>query len=80
MIATKILDVSQLLRVIGSALTAGIGVSLFFSLVIYGAVRAGEHRHQSRPVVAGAHVLLATLALAVCLAAIVFGVSVMLKK
>jgi hypothetical protein len=79
-LATKILDVSQLLRVIGSALAAGIGFSLVFSLVIYGFARAGEHRQHARPVVAGAHAALASVALVACLAAVAFGVTVMLSK
>lgn len=77
--ATKILDVGQLAQVLEAALIAGIGVSLAFSLVIRGAVRAAEHRH-ARPFAAGLHALVATLAMLVCLGAIVFGVSTMLSK
>jgi len=77
--ATKIVDLGQLAQVVEVALVAGIGVSLAFSLVIRGAVRAGEHR-RTRPVVAGAHALLAAAGLLVVLAAIVFGVSTMLSK
>ena len=79
-LATKILDVSQLLRVVGGALAAGIGFSLVFSLVIYGFARAGEHRQQARPAIAGAHAVLASVALLATLAAVAFGVSVMLSK
>jgi uncharacterized iron-regulated membrane protein len=78
-IATKIVDVGQLAQVVEVALAAGVAVSLAFSLVIRGAVRAGEHR-QLRPVLAGAHALLAIVGLLVVLAAIVFGVSTMLSK
>ena len=77
--ATKIVDLGQLAQVVEVALVAGIGVSLAFSLVIRGAVRAGEHR-RTRPVVAGAHALLAAAGLLAVLAAIVFGVSTMLSK
>jgi hypothetical protein len=77
--ATKVLDTHQLLQVIEVALVAGIGISLAFSLVIRGAVRASEHR-QSRPVAAGAHALLAIVGLLVVAAAIVFGISTMLSK
>lgn len=55
------------------------GVSLAFSIVIRGAVRAGEHR-RTRPLVAGAHALMAVVGLLVVLAAILFGVSTMLAK
>ncbi len=78
-VATKIVDLGQLAQVVEVALVAGIGVSLAFSLVIRGAVRAGEHR-RTRPVVAGAHALLAVAGLLVVLAAIGFGVSTMLAK
>ncbi|HEX5146538.1 MAG TPA: hypothetical protein VFV85_05915 [Conexibacter sp.] len=78
-LATKIVDVGQLAQVVYVALIAGVVVSLAFSLVIRGAVRAGEHR-RSRPVVAGAHALGAVVGMLVVLAAIVFGVSVMLAK
>lgn len=77
--ATKIVDVGQLAQVVYVALIAGIGVSLAFSLVIRGAVRAGEHRHE-RPVLAGAHALLAVVGLLAVIAAVAFGVSAMLSK
>jgi hypothetical protein len=78
-LATKIVDVGQLAQVVYIALIAGVAVSLAFSLVIRGAVRAGEHR-RSRPILAGAHALLVAAGLIVVAAAIVFGISVMLSK
>ena len=79
LLATKIVDVGQLAQVIYVALIAGVVVSLAFSLVIRGAVGAGEHR-RSRPVLAGAHGLLAVIGMLVVVAAIAFGVSTMLSK
>ena len=76
----EVVDPSQLLRVVATALVAGVGLSLVFSLVIFGFVRAGEHRHQARPFVAGSHALLASLALLACFGAVAFGVTVMLSK
>jgi hypothetical protein len=78
-LATKIVDFGQLAQVVYVSLIAGVGVSLAFSIVIRGAVRAGEHR-RTRPVAATAHALVALLGLLVVLAAIVFGVSTMLSK
>jgi hypothetical protein len=75
----SVVDLGQLLEVVEASLIAGIGVSIAFSLVIRGAVRAAEHR-QTRPLSAGLHGLMAVVALLACLAAIVFGVSVMLSK
>jgi hypothetical protein len=80
MIATKVLDVGQLLQVVEAALIAGVSVSIAFSLVIRGAVRAGERRQRRQPLAATGYTLLATLALLFCFAAIAFGVSVMLSK
>jgi hypothetical protein len=78
-IAAKIVDFGQLAQVVEAAVIAGVGVSIAFSLVIRGAVRAAEHR-QTRPFAAGLHALVATLAMLACLGAIVFGVSTMLSK
>jgi uncharacterized iron-regulated membrane protein len=78
-LATKVVDVGQLAQVIYVALITGIAVSVAFSLVIRGVVRAGEHG-RSRPVLAGAYALLATIGLLVVAAAIVYGISVMLSK
>jgi len=77
--ATKVVDVGQLAQVIYVALIAGLAVSLAFSLVIRGAVRAGEHR-RTRPLLAAVHALLASAGLLVVAGAIVFGISVMLSK
>lgn len=78
-LATKVVDVGQLAQVVYVALIAGVVLSLAFSLVIRGAVGAGEHR-RSRPLLAGVHGLLAVVALLVVVAAIAFGVSTMLSK
>jgi len=78
-LAAKIVDLGQLAQVVEVALVAGVGVSLAFSLVIRGAVRAGEHRRE-RPLRAGAHGLVALLGLLAVAAAIGFGISTMLAK
>jgi hypothetical protein len=79
-LATRILDVGQLAQVVETALVAGVGVSVAFSLVIRGAVRAGEHRQQAQTLRAGAYALLSTVALLAVLGAIAFGVTTMLSK
>ena len=78
-LATKIVDVGQLAQVVEVALAAGVVVSIAFSLVIRGAVRAGEHRRE-RPVAAAAHVAVAVAGLLVVAGAIGFGISTMLAK
>jgi hypothetical protein len=79
-VLAKVLDAGQLLEVVEASAIAGIGVCVAFSLVIRGAVRAGERRQQGQPVVASAYALMATLALLVCFGAIAFAVTVMLSK
>lgn len=77
--ATKVVDWAQLGEVVYVSLIGGIVVSLAFSLVIRGAVRAGEHG-RARPVAAGLHALMAVLGVLVVVAAIAYGVSAMLSK
>lgn len=79
-VAAKIVDWSQLLEVVEAGLIAGVGISVVFSLVIFGTVRAQEHRQASRHAQAAAHGLLALVALAVSIGAVAFGVSTMLTK
>ncbi len=78
--AAKIVDWGQLLEVVEAGAIAGIGITVAFSLLILGAVRFGEARQESRHGASIAHGTLALLAMAVCLGAIVFGVSTMLTK
>ncbi len=78
-LATRIVDVGQLVQVVEVALVSGIGIGLAFSLVIRSAVRAGEHGRE-RPVLAGAHALMAVAGVLVVAAAIGFGISTMLSK
>lgn len=77
--AATIVDLHQLLEVVEASVIAGVGIAIVFSLVIRGAVRAAEER-RDRPAVAAAHALLAAAALAAVVAAVVFGLSVMLRK
>jgi hypothetical protein len=79
-VAAKVVDWSQLLQVVEAALLAGIGTTAAFAFVIYGGIRAGDHRRKEQPVAAGLHVALAVGALLVVIAAIAFGVATMLAK
>jgi hypothetical protein len=79
-VLAQIVDVGKLLQTIEAAAIAGVGISIAFSLVIYGFARAGEHRAQSHPVAATAHVALGLAALVVCGLGVAFGLSTMLSK
>jgi hypothetical protein len=79
-LAAPIVDWGQLLEVVEAGLIAGVGISVFFSLVILGTVRAGEARQQSRPWALVGYGALALVSLLVCIAAVVFGVTTMWTK
>lgn len=79
-LASDIVNWGQLLEVVYAGLVAGVGISIAFSLVILGIVRATEARHASRPGPAIAYAALGLAALAVCIGAVFFGVSTMLTK
>lgn len=76
----EIVDWGQLLEVVEAGLLAGVGVSIAFSLVILGAVRAGEAQQQSRPAAMVLYGAVALVGLAISLGAIGFGISTMLTK
>lgn len=79
-LAASIVDWGQLLEVVEAGLIAGVGISIAFSLVILGTVRASEAQQQSRTVALVGYGALAIVAVAVCIGAVVFGVSTMLTK
>jgi hypothetical protein len=69
---------SLILEVIWVSLVAGVGVTLLFSLVVFGSSRAAEARRTgSSPLVYG---LLATVTLAAFLLAVAAGIGVILNK
>ena len=69
-----------LLEVIWVSLLAGIGVTLFYSLVILGGARAAEARRAGRGPAAILYGALAILAGLAFLAGLVFGVGIILNK
>ena len=80
MIAAAALTVGTLLGVIASAVAAGIGVTAAFSTVIYCADRADELRRERRSGAAWAMSLAGVLALAACLALVVYGLILVVSK
>jgi hypothetical protein len=79
MLAT-VVETKELLQSVVAALIAGIGVTTSFSLLIFGAIRGAELRRDERPLLATAAGALATLGLAVTIAAIVLGIVAMTTK
>ena len=80
MIVTAALTAGTLLGVVVSAVAAGVGVTVAFSTVIYCADRADELRRQRRPSAAWAMSVAGVLALAACLALVVFGLLLVVSK
>lgn len=62
-----------LLKMAYSSLVAGVGVSVMFSLAILGAIRSGDMRRANRGWAATAYATLAVGGLAICVAAVVYG-------
>jgi TRAP-type C4-dicarboxylate transport system permease small subunit len=79
MIAT-IVDWSDLLQTIGASIVAGIGITIAFSVVIWGGARFADLRREGRTAEAGLPLTVSGLALAVVVAGVVFGIVVMTAK
>ena len=73
-------DAAGLVEVVWVSLVAGIGVTLTFSLVVLGGARYATARREGRDGEALVYGGLATLALLVFAAGVVFGVNIMLSK
>ena len=75
-----VIDFHALGQVIWVSLAAGIGVTILFSLVIWGADRAGAARRGGQDGQALAYGALAVTAMVVFAVAVILGVFVMLSK
>jgi hypothetical protein len=75
-----IVNWSDLLQTIGASIVAGVGITVAFSVVIWGGARFAELRREDRPGPAGVALTISGLALAVVTAGVVFGVVVMTAK
>ncbi len=75
-----IVETKELLQTVAASVIAGLGLTVFFSIAVYGATRFADLSRDRRPAAASAAVGLAVLALAACIAAVVFGVIVMTSK
>jgi hypothetical protein len=79
MLAT-VVDWAALRDVVLASLAGAIGVTIVFSLAIYGATRFAEVRREERAGGAAAYAVLALSGLAVTVGAVVLGLVVMLSK
>jgi hypothetical protein len=79
MIAT-IVETRQLVETIIVSVVAGLGVTVIFSVAIWGAARFADLNREDRGAAAGLALATSGLALAVVIAAVVFGIVVMTSK
>jgi hypothetical protein len=74
------IDFHSLGQVVWVSVVAGVGVSVLFSVVIWGADKAGDARRAGQDGQALAYGVLAVAAMVVFSAAVIIGVIVMLHK
>ena len=79
-LAADAVDWDALLEVVYSALAAGLGVALAFSIAVAGSTRFADEVREDRMTRAVLFGTLAVVALLVCVAAIVLGIVVMTRK
>jgi hypothetical protein len=75
-----VVEIKQLLETVVASLVAGVGVTVVFSVAIWGVGRFADLSRDERPLAAAAAAALAGLAVLVTLAAVVFGIVVMSSK
>ena len=80
LLAEPVVDWGELFNVVWTALVGGIGVTAVFAVALFGAVRATDARRNGTIGLAVGYWVLMTLAMALVLGSIVFGVVVMTSK
>ncbi len=75
-----IVDTGALLRLLYTSLVAAVGVTVIFSLAVYGATRAADMRRAQRPQAAAAYLGIAALSLLATLGAVFYGVALVAQK
>ena len=79
MIAT-VVETKELLETVAASFVAGVGVTVIFSLAIFGATRFADLSRDERPLLAAAAASLAIVAFVAFLAAVAVGIIVMTSK
>jgi hypothetical protein len=80
MLTLALVDTEALLDTVAAAAVAGVGITLIFSLAVYGATRFVDLSRDERFVAAGAAAALAMLSLVAFIAAVTIGIFVMADK
>jgi len=75
-----VVETKQLLETVVASLVAGIGVTVIFSVAIWGVARFADLSRNERPLAAAAAAALAGLAVLATFAAVAFGIVIMSSK
>jgi hypothetical protein len=73
-------ETKELVQTVIASVVAGVGITVIFSLAIFGVARFADLSREERRVAAGAAAALAGLAAMATVAAVVFGIVVMTSK
>ena len=79
-VQATIVETKELLETVAVSVVAGVGVTIVFSIAVYGATRFADLSRDQRPIAATAAAVSAVIAFAVCVAAAVVGIVVMTNK
>jgi hypothetical protein len=75
-----VVETQQLIETVIASVVAGVGLTVVFSVGIWGAARFADLSRAERPVAAGAAAALAGLAALITAGAVVFGIVIMSSK
>jgi cation transporter-like permease len=75
-----VVETKELLETVIASVVAGVGITVVFSVAIWGVARFADLSRNERPIAAGAAATLAALAGLVTLAAVAFGLVIMSSK
>jgi cation transporter-like permease len=75
-----VVETKELLETVIASVVAGVGITVVFSVAIWGVARFADLSRNERPIAAGAAATLAALAGLVTLAAVAFGIVIMSSK
>lgn len=73
-------ETKELMQTVIASLIAGIGMTVVFSIAIWGVARFADFSRSERPLAAGAAAVLAGLALTATVAGVVFGIVIMTRN
>ena len=75
-----VVETKELLETIAASIVAGVGITVIFSVAIWGIARFADLSRNERPLAAGAAATLAVLAGLATLATVAFGIMIMSRK